>query len=79
MPHVGGRAPDSVFAHGDSGQGIKIGTLGGKLAAEAVAGQAERFDVMAELKTPKFPGGTLLRYPGLVAGMLFYALKDRLP
>ncbi len=48
-------------------------------AADAVAGQAERFDVMAELKTPKFPGGTLLRYPGLVAGMLFYALKDRLP
>ena len=49
------------------------------LIAEAVAGQAERFDVMAKLKTPKFPGGTLLRYPGLVAGMIFYALKDRLP
>ncbi len=25
--------------------------------------RAERFDVMAELKTPKFPGGTLLRAP----------------
>ncbi|MEQ9153008.1 MAG: FAD-binding oxidoreductase [Parvibaculaceae bacterium] len=79
MPHFGRLAPNIVFAHGYSGQGINIATLGGKLAAEAVAGQAERFDVMAELKTPKFPGGTLLRYPGLVAGMLFYALKDRLP
>jgi gamma-glutamylputrescine oxidase len=79
MPHFGRLAPNIVFAHGYSGQGINIATLGGKLVAEAVAGQAERFDVMAKLRTPKFPGGTLLRYPGLVAGMIFYALKDRLP
>ncbi|MEP2830699.1 FAD-binding oxidoreductase [Parvibaculum sp.] len=79
MPNFGRLAPNVIFAHGYSGQGINIATLGGKLIAEAVAGQAERFDVMAKLKTPKFPGGTLLRYPGLVAGMIFYALKDRLP
>ncbi|MFN4355025.1 NAD(P)/FAD-dependent oxidoreductase [Parvibaculum sp.] len=79
MPHFGRLEPNIVFAHGYSGQGINIATLGGKLVAEAVAGQAERFDVMAKLKTPKFPGGTWLRYPGLVAGMLFYAMKDRLP
>lgn len=79
MPHFGRLAPNIIFAHGYSGQGINIATLGGKLVAEAIAGQAERFDWMANLKTPVFPGGTLLRYPGLVAGMLFYALKDRLP
>ena len=79
MPHFGRLAPNLVFAHGYSGQGINMATLGGKLVAEAVAGQAERFDWMANLKTPKFPGGTLLRYPGLVAGMLWYAMKDRLP
>lgn len=79
LPNFGRLAPNTVFAHGYSGQGINIATLGGKLIAEAVAGQAERFDVMAKLKAPKFPGGTLLRYPGLVAGMVFYALKDRLP
>lgn len=79
MPNFGRLTPNVIFAHGYSGQGINIATLGGKLIAEAVAGQAERFDVMAKLKTPKFPGGTLLRYPGLVAGMIFYALKDRLP
>lgn len=79
LPNFGRLAPNVIFAHGYSGQGINIATLGGKLIAEAVAGQAERFDVMAKLKTPKFPGGTLLRYPGLVAGMIFYALKDRLP
>lgn len=79
MPHFGRLEPNIFFAHGYSGQGINIATLGGKLVAEALAGQAERFDVMAKLKTPKFPGGTWLRYPGLVAGMLFYAMKDRLP
>ena len=79
LPNFGRLAPNIVFAHGYSGQGINIATLGGKRIAEAVAGQAERFDVMAKLKTPKFPGGTWLRYPGLVAGMIFYALKDRLP
>lgn len=79
MPHFGRLEPNITFAHGYSGQGINIATLGGKLVAEAVAGQAERFDIMAKLKTPRFPGGTWLRYPGLVAGMLFYAMKDRLP
>ena len=46
--------------------------------AELVAGTAERFDVMASVPSRTFPGGTLLRWPGLVAGMLFYSLRDRL-
>lgn len=79
MPHFGRLAPNMLFAHGYSGQGINIATLGGKLIAEAIAGQAERFDCLATLNTPPFPGGTWLRHPGMVAGMLFYALKDRLP
>jgi gamma-glutamylputrescine oxidase len=74
-----GRLPGNVFyALGYSGHGIPTATLAGKLLAEAVAGTAERFDVMAKMPTPKFPGGTLLRWPGLVAGMLYYSLRDRL-
>ena len=74
-----GRLPHNVFyALGYSGHGIPTATLAGKLLAEAVAGTAERFDVMAKIPTPAFPGGTLLRYPGMVAGMLWYAMKDRL-
>lgn len=78
MPHLGRLAPNLFFAHGYSGHGISIATMSGKLVAEAIAGTAERFDVMASLKTPPFPGGTLLRYPGMVLGMLYYSLRDRL-
>ncbi len=67
IPHFGRLAPNILYAHGYSGQGINIATLGGKLLAEAVAGQAERFDWIADIKTPEFPGGTWLRYPGLLS------------
>ena len=79
MPDFGRLAPNVVYAQGFSGQGINMATLAGKLLSEAVAGQAERFDWMSKIKIPTFPGGTLLRYPGLVAGMLWYAMQDRLP
>jgi gamma-glutamylputrescine oxidase len=78
MPAFGRVSPRILYAHGYSGHGVPIATLAGKLLAEAVAGTAERFDVMADVPTPQFPGGTLLRWPGLVAGMLYYSLRDRL-
>ena len=78
LPHVGRLAPNLFFAQGYSGHGISIANFAGKIIAEAIAGTAERFDVFAGLPIPRFPGGTLLRYPGMVAGMLYYSLKDRL-
>ena len=78
LPHFGRLAPNVFFAQGYSGQGVALANLAGKLIAEALAGSAERFDVMASLPTPAFPGGVWLRYPALVLGMLYYALLDRL-
>ena len=78
MPHFGRLAPNQFFAQGYSGHGVPIAIMGGKLLAEAISGTAERFDVMANVPTPTFPGGTMLRWPGLVAGMLFYSLMDKL-
>jgi gamma-glutamylputrescine oxidase len=52
--------------------------LAGKLVAEAMAGDAERFDTFARLKHHPFPGGRLLRTPALVLGMAYYRLKDLL-
>ena len=78
LPHFGRLEPNVYFAQGFSGHGVALTSLAGKLIAEAVAGTAERFDIFANLPSPAFPGGTLLRWPGLVLGMFYYAMRDRL-
>ena len=78
FPQVGRLEPNLFFAHGYSGHGVSIANMAGKIIAEAIAGTAEKFDVMAQMKALPFPGGTLLRYPGMVLGMLYYSLKDKL-
>lgn len=79
LPHLGRLGPNVYFAQGYSGHGISTATFAGQLMAEAVAGTAERFDVFARIPPPPFPGGIWLRWPGMVLGMLWYALRDRLP
>ncbi len=78
MPSFGRLEPNVFYGQGYSGHGVPTATMAGKLLAEAISGTAERFDVMASLPQPMFPGGTLLRWPGLVAGMLYYSLLDKL-
>jgi gamma-glutamylputrescine oxidase len=78
LPAFGRLGPATFYAQGYSGHGVALSSLAGKLIAEALAGTAERFDVFARIPTPSFPGGTLLRWPGLVAGMLYYSLRDKL-
>ncbi len=50
----------------------------GDIRAEAIDGTKDRFDTFARFSPGRFPGGTLLRWPGMVAGMLYYSLRDRL-
>ncbi len=78
LPHLGRLEPNVFFGQGYSGHGVSTANFAGKVIAEAVAGVSGRFDVFANLPTYTFPGGTLLRYPGMVLGMLYYTLKDRL-
>jgi gamma-glutamylputrescine oxidase len=77
MPDIGRRG-NVFYAHGYSGKGVIMTTLAGQVIAEAMAGTAERFDVLASIAPPAFPGGTALRYPLYVLGMLWYAMRDRL-
>jgi gamma-glutamylputrescine oxidase len=77
LPHIG-RLGDLFFAHGYSGQGVLTPALAGKVLVEAMAGTAERFDILSSIAPPAFPGGALLRSPLYVLGMLWYALRDRL-
>ncbi|HEY5289447.1 MAG TPA: FAD-dependent oxidoreductase [Caulobacteraceae bacterium] len=77
LPHLA-REDNILIAHGYSGMGAVLSTLAGKLIAEAIGGEGERFARLAALAPPAFPGGAALRAPLHVGGMLWYALRDRL-
>lgn len=76
MPHFGRLSKRVLFAHGYSGQGVALATLGGKLMAEAALGSPERFDVIARVPPRQFPGGTLLRKPLVSAALMWFKLLD---
>ncbi|MGC4367259.1 NAD(P)/FAD-dependent oxidoreductase [Hydrogenophaga sp. R2] len=72
-----GRLGDNLYyLQGFSGHGVALTGLAGQLVAEAVAGQAGRFDVFARLQHRRFPGGPLLRTPSLALGMLWHRFRD---
>jgi gamma-glutamylputrescine oxidase len=75
IPDCGKLSPTTYYAHGYSGQGVALAGMYGKLMAEAIKGQAERFELLARVRHLRFPGGAI-RTPLLVAAMLFYRLKD---
>jgi gamma-glutamylputrescine oxidase len=78
MPHFARVTPNLLSLSGYSGHGVAMASLAGRIAAETVAGQAERFDLMARLPQPRFPGGRALRSPLLALAMAWYAARDRL-
>jgi gamma-glutamylputrescine oxidase len=75
-PDFGRLAPNVYYLQGFSGHGIALTGMAGKLLAEAIAGQSERFDLFTKLQHRKFPGGPALRMPALVLAMLWFRLKD---
>jgi gamma-glutamylputrescine oxidase len=77
-PFVRDLAPGVRIAAGYSGQGVVLAPWFGKLLADAVLGEGEELALLARLPTPPFPGGRLLRWPLTVAGLSWYALRDRI-
>jgi len=77
MPHFERLTGNILSLSGYSGHGLAMATLAGKIAAEAIAGQAERFDLLAGLPAKPFPGGPAMRWPLLVLAMLWHAFLDR--
>jgi gamma-glutamylputrescine oxidase len=75
-PHFGRLGHNIYFVQGFSGHGLALSGMAGLLVAEAVAGQAERFDLLARVRHLPFPGGALMRTPALVLGMWYYRLRD---
>jgi gamma-glutamylputrescine oxidase len=78
LPQFGRIGDNIYYAQGYSGHGVTTTHLAGKLIAEALRGQAERFDAFASLKHFRFPGGQLFRAPYTAIGATYYGLRDKL-
>jgi gamma-glutamylputrescine oxidase len=72
------QSPNVYYLQGFSGHGLALTGLAGRLEAEAISGDAGRFDTFARIRHRPFPGGRLLRMPALVLGMAWYRLRDAL-
>jgi glycine/D-amino acid oxidase-like deaminating enzyme len=78
IPQVGRIQPNVYFAQAYSGHGVAPTHMSARLISEAIAGQFERFDVMAKIKHPPFPGGQMFAQPLQAIGMAYYRMKDAL-
>ncbi len=78
LPAAPGQPANVYYLQGFSGHGLALTGLAGKLVAEAIVGDASRFDVFSKIAHRPFPGGRLLRTPALVLGMAWYRLRDAL-
>ena len=78
VPQMGRIGANTYFAHGYSGHGVTGSHTFGRILAEAICGDAGRFDVFAGLPWIPFPGGRTFRVPYSVIGSWWYGLRDRL-
>ncbi|MBW8881494.1 MAG: FAD-binding oxidoreductase, partial [Asticcacaulis sp.] len=77
-PFVRQVARNVFVSAGYSGQGVVLTPYFGKLLARAVMGDGKDLELLSQMPAPAFFGGRLLRWPALVAGLSYYALRDRL-
>ena len=78
IPQVGKVSDNIFYAQAYSGHGVAPTHMSARLIAEAISGKTDRFDIMAGVKHPPFPGGQLFRQPMLAVGMAYYRMKDAL-
>jgi len=77
-PDFGRIGKNIYYLQGYSGHGLILTGLAGKVVAEAIAGQAERFDAFGKIKHHNFPNGQLMRTAAQMLGMWYYQLKEKL-
>ncbi len=78
IPMVGRLSDNVYFATGYGGHGVAPTHMSAKLVSEAIAGQAERYDILASINHPPFPGGKYLMKPAHTIGMAYYRMRDAL-
>ena len=78
LPDFRRLSPNIYSASGYSGQGVALATMAGRILCEVVQGKCRKFDLLSELPTPSFPGGTLFRWPLMALAMLWFSIRDKM-
>jgi glycine/D-amino acid oxidase-like deaminating enzyme len=78
VPLIGRTADNVYYSIGYSGHGVNFSHVAAEIAADAMAGQLERFDVFARFPHQRFPFGDRLGRELVALGMLYYRLLDLL-
>jgi glycine/D-amino acid oxidase-like deaminating enzyme len=78
IPQFGRIGENTYYAQGYSGHGLAPSHLAGRVLADAIGGDMERFDVFARIRHWKLPGGKWFANPVLALGMTWYRLKEML-
>lgn len=78
LPEFGRLDNNIYYMQGYSGHGVTCTHLAGKVVAEALSGQAQRFDVFAKLPHLPLLGGRALQIPFTALGAAYYNLRDKL-
>ena len=76
IPQLGRISGNSYYAQGYSGHGLAPSHLAGKLIADAIGGDFEKFDLFERIGHWKLPGGKWFANPALALGMLYYRMKE---
>lgn len=77
-PQFGRIENNSYYVQGYSGHGVAPTHLAGKMLADAICGDAERFDVFARISHLSIPGGKWFGGPAVALGMSYFRLKEML-
>lgn len=78
MPQLGRLADNVAYIQAYSGHGVAPTHIMARITAQMIAGDGERFDVMAKIGHRPFPGGRYLRRPALAVGMAYFKTLDAL-
>ena len=77
LPNFGVKMKERLFyGHAYSGHGLGLSVLGGKLIAEKIEGNSEKFDHFSKIKHFKIPGGNFLRRPIYSSAIIYYRFMD---
>jgi gamma-glutamylputrescine oxidase len=77
-PDFGRLSPQVYYLQGFSGHGVALTGLAGRIVAEAIVGQAERFDVFARLRHISLPSSARARAAAVSLGVFYFRMRDLL-